>query len=366
MALPYEILNGFRRRWATDINMTTGGIMRNNRTIGTICLGAAGILTMILYTVCDTSCSYLKGDIFGIDLKWIGIGYMAVIIAFALFKQEACLRMLLAAGIGVEIYLITFQFREDVFCPFCLAFGAIVIAAFILNYEKPHITGGWRRRIIYGLGEAELSSMGKKMIPLLLFVILGYLFVALTFSGSATPAYGAERPSSPSYGEGPYELTVFTDYFCPPCQVVESDMESYLNEFLSKGGVKVTFVDLPIHELTFLYAKYFLYIVNSGGGYKDILHARKVLFELAIANAATTDRALAQKLIERGVAFKPYDPKPVYAVWDRTIKEFKASATPTCFVKYSDTDIRKYVGPEEIRKGLADLRSVQRGYENKK
>jgi hypothetical protein len=66
------------------------------------------------------------------------------------------------------------------------------------------------------------------------------------------------------------------------------------------------------------------------------------------------------------VAFKPHDPKPVFAVWDRTIKEFKASATPTCFVKYSKTDVRKYVGPEEIRKGFADLRSAQRVYESSK
>ncbi len=348
------------------IHMSMMGMTRKHKEIITVGLAAAGILTMILYEVCDTSCSYLKGDIFGIDLKWIGIGYMAVIIALALLKQAAYLRMLLASGIGVEIYLVAFQFREDVFCPFCLAFGAIVIAAFILNYEKPPTTGDWRRRIISGLGEAELAPMGIKAIPLLLFVILGYLFVVLTFSGSTTPAYGAERPSAPSYGEGPYELTIFTDYFCPPCQSVEPDMETYLNEFLSKTGVKVTFVDMPLHELTPLYAKYFLYVVNAGAGYKDILHARKVLFELAIANAAATDRALAQKLSERGVAFKPYDPKPVYAVWSRIIKEFKANATPTCFVKYSNADIRKYVGPEEIKKGLAELRSALRGYENKK
>ncbi len=187
-------------------------------------------------------------------------------------------------------------------------------------------------------------------------MILGYLFVVLTFSGSATPAYGAERPSAPSYGNGPYELIIFSDYFCPPCQSVEPEMDMYLNEFLSKSGVKVTFIDMPLHELTPLYARYFLYVVNAGGRYKEILYARKVLFELAIANAAATDKALAQKLEERGVAFKAYDPKPVFAVLDRTIKEFKANATPTCFVKYSGTDIRKYVGPEEIRKGLIDLR----------
>lgn len=332
----------------------------------TIALALIGIVLMVFYSVCDTSCSYLKGDIFGIDLKYIGIGYMLAIIVLAFFKQTALVRILLASGIGVEVYLVAFQFREDVFCPFCIAFGVIVVLAFFLNYERPQTEGGWRRRIIYGLGEAELPLTGKNEVPLLLFVVLGYLFVVLTFSGSATPAYGAERPSAPSYGNGPYELLIFTDYFCPPCQSVESDMDWYLNEFLSKGGVKVTFIDMPLHQLTPLYARYFLYVANTGGGYREILHARKVLFELATANAAATDKALAQKLKERGVAFKPYDPKPVYAVLDRTIKEFKANATPTCFVKYSSTDVRKYLGPEEIRKGLADLWSEQRRQESKK
>jgi protein-disulfide isomerase/uncharacterized membrane protein len=346
--------------------MNTWAKIGSYRNIMTIALALIGIILMFFYSVCDTSCSYLKGDIFGIDLKYIGIGYMLAIIALTLFKQTALVRILLASGIGVEVYLVDFQFREEVFCPFCLAFGAIVVLAFILNYEKRQARGGWRRRIIYGLGETELPLIGGKGMPLLLFAILGYLFVVLTFSGSATPAYGAEKPSAPSYGKGPYELIIFTDYFCPPCQSAESDMESYLNEFLSKSGVKVTFVDMPGHKLTPLYAKYFLYIVNAGGGYREILRARKVLFELAVANAAATDKDLAQKLNERGVTFKPCDPKPGYAVWNRTIKEFKANATPTCFVKYSKTDVRKYVGPEEIRKGLDDLRSALRVYESKK
>ncbi len=344
------------------IHMNMGGTIRDHKDILTAGLAVAGILAMILYDVCDTSCSYLKGDMFGIDLKWIGIGYMAAIIALTLLKQRAYVRSLLAAGIGVEMHLVAFQFREEVFCPFCLAFGVIVIAAFILNldYKKPPAGTSWRRKIISALGEVELPLMGNRRVPLLAFMIIGYLFVLLTFSGSVTPAYGAQGPPAPSYGEGAYELTIFTDYFCPPCQLVEPDMESYLNEFLSKSGVKVTFVDMPLHELTPLYAKYFLYIVNAGGGYKDILLARKVLFELAIAKAAPTEQALAQKLRERGVAFKPFDPRPVFDVWSRTIREFKANATPSCFVRYSAADVRKYVGPEEIRKGLADLRSAQR------
>ena len=107
--------------------------IRNHRDIITIALALIGIALMFFYSVCDTSCSYLKGDIFGIDLKYIGIGYMLAIIALALFKQMALVRILLASGIGVEVYLVAFQFREDVFCPFCLAFGAIVVLAFFLK-----------------------------------------------------------------------------------------------------------------------------------------------------------------------------------------------------------------------------------------
>ena len=171
--------------------------IRNHSDIITIALAVIGIVLMLFYSVCDTACTYLKGDIFGIDLKYIGIAYMLAIIAFALSNQIALVRILLAAGIGVEVYLVAFQFREDVFCPFCLAFGAVVVLAFIVNYEGPQTRGGWLRRIIYGLGETELPLIKQQGIPLLLFVILGYLFVVLTFSGSATPAYGAERPSAP-------------------------------------------------------------------------------------------------------------------------------------------------------------------------
>ena len=172
--------------------------IRNHRDIMTSALAVIGIVLMFFYSVCDTSCSYLKGDIFGIDLKYIGVGYMLAIIALALLKQIALVRILLASGIGVEVYLVAFQFREDVFCPFCLAFGAIVVLAFILNYEKPQTRGGWQKRVIYGLGETELPLIGGKGMPLLLFVILGYLFVVLTFSGSATPAYGAVLSNTPT------------------------------------------------------------------------------------------------------------------------------------------------------------------------
>ncbi len=112
------------------------------RHILTIFLALIGIGIMAYYDYCDTACSYLKGDIWGVDLKVVGIAYMAVIIVFAAFKQMSFVRALLAAGLGVEVHLYAFQVQNDVYCPFCLAFSVMLILAFIINYEIP---SAWRR-----------------------------------------------------------------------------------------------------------------------------------------------------------------------------------------------------------------------------
>jgi hypothetical protein len=333
---------------------------RNAMTMG---LALAGIALMAFYAVCDTSCAYLRGDVWGIDLKWIGTAYMLAIIGFAALKQASFVRALLAAGIGVEAYLIAFQFREDVFCPFCLAFAAMVLAAFMLNYDiSTRIKGSWRDKLLYACGDVALPPAVHIKIPTLLFAVMGYLFMSLAFSGSATPAYGQDKAAVPSWGSGRYELLVFTDYFCHPCQALEAKLEPALEELLSKRGVKVTFIDLPIYKQTPLYNKYFLYAAHRGSDYKTILHARRVLFNLAKTLAAADDAALAKAFVTEGVAFKPFDAKSVQGSFNGIIKKYKVDSTPTCIIKYSAQDIRTYRGPQEIMEGIVTLqKSLKKG-----
>ena len=172
-------------------------LLIHHRLVITIMLAVIGIGLMAFYTVCDTACSYLRGDIFGIDLKYIGVAYMAVIIILALLKQADLIRMLVAAGIGVEVFLVSFQVSENVFCPFCLSFGIIVILMYLINYERSGMMNKWYQKLVYAFGDAKIPFTGHQRLPLLAMMILGYIFVSFSFSGSATPAYAADNTIHP-------------------------------------------------------------------------------------------------------------------------------------------------------------------------
>jgi thiol-disulfide isomerase/thioredoxin len=195
------------------------------------------------------------------------------------------------------------------------------------------------------------------VVKMVLITCLGIVWISFS---SAIPSWAMEKSLVPSYGEGKYELIVFTDYFCPPCQMLEVDAETSLKGLLAAGGVKVTFIDVPIHKYTPLYVKYFLYTANAGANYKDILNVRKILFTLAKANTITTEEGLANALHKERIVFKPYDLKKVYAALDETIRKYNIRSTPTCVVRYSDSDVRKYVGGDEIKQGLSLLQSRQK------
>jgi len=157
----------------------------------TVCLALMGIGAMVLYTYCDTSCSSLQGDIFGIDLKYIGPAFMIVVAILTSLRQLDYSRMLLAAGIGGEIYLFAFQVREDIFCEYCLAFAATVVLAFALHYKRPERTEGAAKQLIYLLGSCDIPLLGMKDIPLAVFIVVGYVAIVFMFSGGVIPLYGA-------------------------------------------------------------------------------------------------------------------------------------------------------------------------------
>jgi hypothetical protein len=317
-----------------------------------IILSMTGIGLMIFYSICESSCSYLRGDILTIDLKYIGISFMIAIIILVICKQLDLIRIILAAGIGVEIFLVVFQFRENVFCPFCLAFGTIVVIMNIVNYIKPSMKNRWYQKLIYAAGEVKIPFTGNNRVPLLAFVILSYIFVSFAFNGSTTPAYAEERALAPSYGKGSWELIIFTDYFCPPCQRAEADMKPIIEKLLNQGNVQITFVDFPGYPQTSMYAKYFLYAAKADSGYKNSMMAREALFDLATQNNIKTEAALGRAIKEKGIALKVFNHKLVFNQWKMMIDTYNINQTPTCILKYSNKYLRKFSDSDEIHNEL--------------
>jgi len=132
-----------------------------------------GMGLMIFYQVCDTSCSYLQGTFWGVDLKIVGILFMAVLLALALPPASRCtvpvniLRAsMLSAAVGAEILLVRFQIQQETYCPFCLAFGICILILFAANFSRMN------RYIALG---SFLAGMGA---------------FALFFVGSVLPLYG--------------------------------------------------------------------------------------------------------------------------------------------------------------------------------
>jgi len=198
--------------------------------------------------------------------------------------------------------------------------------------------------------------LGRASVPVVIFVIYSFFLILISVSCSKPP-HDSPKPLVPSYGEGPYDVIIFTDYFCPPCQAFEPEMNLLLNKLMEKGNAKITFVDAPVNKLTSMYGKYLLYAANASSDFGDIQHARKVLFSIAETNVVSTEESLASELKRQGVAFKPYDLSKVYPVLNEIMKTHDIRSTPACVVKYSNADIRKYMSEGEIERGLSLLLS---------
>jgi protein-disulfide isomerase len=295
----------------------------------TIVLALLAIGIEIYYSICEGVCSYLRGELFGIDLQYIGIAFMALIVLLSVMKQSLLLILALSAGVGVEVYLVGFQIFHNTYCPYCLAFGGILVVMFFLNIRK-----------------TEAKSV-------ILCAAISLVLFALFFRGSATPAYASETVT-PSFGSGKISVRLYTDYFCPPCRAMEPRIEPLLSELLKKNIINLTFVDTPIYKPSPLYARYFLYILNEKKDLETALHARSVLIGAAVENISDQVK-LEEYLKNSGIKVKPFDPKPVFDILSNYLKNDKISSTPTCVVEQGGkTD--KYTGGQDIVSALERLK----------
>jgi len=254
---------------------------------------------------------------------------MALLLLLVSLKKDDYCLALLSLGIGGELFLVGYQIKADVYCPYCLAFGVVLFLMFGLNFEK------------------------KKLLLMAISALLGLLFFLSTFSGSITPVYAQENIIT-SFGSGPVKVRLYTDYFCAPCRAAEHDIESRLTRLLKKNAIRLIIVDTPVHKETPLYARYFIYMMNDSQRlFSQALTARAALFEAAEQNIQK-EADLESFLAKKGLRFKPFDIHPLLNTLEGYIREDGINATPSCAV-YNFKGKEVFVGGQNIIKALNSI-----------
>ncbi len=303
--------------------------MSDKRHIANLILPLVGIAIILYYSVCGTSCAYLKGTILGLNLTYLGIGFAGLLFVLTLLRQEVLRLFLLSAGMGTEIYLIGFQVKSGVYCPYCLAFAVVLIILFVLNFR-----------------------VSRKLL-IAIAVILGLLFFSLLFEGSTRPVL-ADSLLMPTFGNGKAKVRIYTDYFCGPCEKLEPKLEPHLARLVKKNVANITFIDTPIHAPTPTYARYFLYIINEQNEFDHVLRTRAILFEAARSNITQKEK-LEEYLVKNQVKFKQLDAVPIFTALNKYLKDDGIDSTPTVVVQEGQNK-GVYKGATEILKALEALK----------
>jgi thiol-disulfide isomerase/thioredoxin len=160
----------------------------------------------------------------------------------------------------------------------------------------------------------------------------------------------AQEPNMtfPSYGSGPVEVRLYTNYFCPPCRAMEPDVEPLLKELLKKNAIRLILVDFPFDERTNLFARNFLYAIKENNELEHALRVRNILIE-----ASTDDNIKKQEHIEalfkkNGIPFSVFDVRSVFDRYEALIKDGNVHKTPTCVIVKEDLKRRRFSGKPNI------------------
>lgn len=180
--------------------MEGSGILKfidRHRRIINISLCLLGLMVVILYYFCGSTCLYLAGTVFGVDLKIWGLIYFSVFCLIAILRQHTLGCLLLAAGLGGEIFLIGYQVLHRTYCPYCLILALIIAVLFVINLDK------------------------RKATMALLSVVLGFIFL-LAFFQSIPLKIETGGQTLPSFGRGEVKVRLYTSFIKPKSSICKA------------------------------------------------------------------------------------------------------------------------------------------------
>jgi protein-disulfide isomerase len=189
----------------------------------------------------------------------------------------------------------------------------------------------------------------------ILIAALFALAAAVLVTGGHSQAQG-DKPPFPSYGSGAIEVRIYSDYFCPPCQMLEPNLEPILKDLLQRNVIRLTLVDVPLHEHSSLYTRYFLSALKTQNDAEYALHVRNVLFKTAASGKGfLTAKKLDELFRDEKIPYAAFDPKPVFDRFNTMFKEDRVNQTPVCVI-IKGGGRETFAGGENILKALKELK----------
>ena len=175
------------------------------------------------------------------------------------------------------------------------------------------------------------------------------VFIALLLCGAST----AETRLM-TYGKGPLEVILFTDFFCPPCQKLEGLISGTLDNIINNNIASVTFVPLPMSKKSMILALH-LISYSEGKSYKAVAQNRKKLYDMAKSGAVTDEMVDQWVQKYRG---KSGELNPYIKSMNDTIIENNVTSTPTCIIRYAGGVKQTFKGYKDIQDALNALRKT--------
>lgn len=297
----------------------------------------AGLILSILSWIefCVEHCSANEDyRLFGLPFSMTGIGFFSLLIVlhFTSLRLQFLSRIvewLVASSLGAEIMFIALQkYQIGHWCPVCLSIAASVAAAALGllagHFKSPKVT----------TYRGETMQKIKQGFTCLSFILIGFLmaFIGISKPNSAEAAINNIKERI-AFGtkNSPVEVYFISDWFCPSCKKVESQIEKIYPEIKSK--VTFYFIDYPIHKKSINFSPYNLaFLMNNKSQY---FKARRMLLELAEETESPKDEDIVKAARKNGLVFKELDfvdIKSGLEYFDTIVDKYNLSATPTIII----------------------------------
>ncbi len=258
---------------------------------------------------------------------------------------------LIASALGAEVMFIAVQkYQIGHWCPVCLSIAScLAIAGLVL-------TVGYLRNlylIIQQRNRGNIMHTIQKGLTSTSFFIVGFLLAFMGISkANDVQASVNEIRDRLVFGnkESPVEVYFVTDWFCPACRKVESEIEDILPEIESKAAFY--FIDYPIHQDSLNFSPYNLaFLLNNKS---DYLTARRLLIKLTQTTKTPVDADIITAAKQVGIQYQELffvDVKKGTDYFDTVVKKYQLNSTPTMIITNTKTkQVIKMEGRDEMSK----------------